>query len=383
MKLLCLGATSGGISHFCAQSSYGFVCAALVECALDQRFQLRIVSCCLHAIRLVGMIRGELHPISVAPMMDRTDRHFRYLVRLISRHTLLYTEMVTTPAIVHGPWRRLLAYNPQEHPIALQLGGDDAAQLVHCARLAEDLGFDEINLNVGCPSDRVQKARIGACLMEHPNVVADAVAAMRAATKLPVTVKHRVGIDDHDSYEFMHDFVQRVAEAGCDKFTVHARIAILGGLSPKDNRRVPPLRYHDVYRLKKDMPYIRIELNGGVTSLDCVDRHLLEVDAVMIGRAAYDNPLLFAQADRKYFGAHHATLPELETSLEYKRREVAEAMAAYVDCEVAQGVPTHSVTRHMFGLFTGVPGARNWRRALSTLRVEGGERVLQALRAAS
>lgn len=331
------------------------------------------------------MTRGKLYPVSVAPMMDRTDRHFRYMVRLITKSTLLYTEMVTAAAIVHGPWRRLLAYSAAEHPIALQLGGDDPKQLVHCARLAADLGFDEINLNVGCPSDRVQKGRFGACLMAFPEVVAECVAALRAAVELPVTVKHRIGIDEHDDYAFMHRFVRLVAEAGCDKFSVHARIALLGGLSPKDNRRVPPLRYDEVYRLKRELPHLRVELNGGVRTADDISTHLDRTDAVMVGRAAYDDPYMFATADRLFFSSStpaetEALLLSAESTLG-GRVEVAERMAEYVDRQVAIGITTHAVTRHMFGLFSGVPGARPWRRTLSTACSEGGRRIHEALRA--
>ena len=233
-------------------------------------------------------------------MMDRTDRHFRFFLRRITRHTLLYTEMVTTGAVIHGDRERLLGFDLREKPVALQLGGDDPRALAECARIGEGFGYDEINLNVGCPSDRVQKGRIGACLMAEPERVADGVEAMRAAVSIPVTVKHRIGIDHLDRYEDMARFVTTVAAAGSDRFTVHARIAWLQGLSPKENRDIPPLRYDDVYRLKREHPDLSIEINGGVRSLDGVEEHLREVDAVMIGRAACDDPYLFAEADRRF-----------------------------------------------------------------------------------
>lgn len=289
-------------------------------------------------------------------MMDRTDRHFRYFLRRLSRHTLNYTEMVTAGAVLHGDRDRLLAFDPSEAPIALQLGGDDREKLAECARIAEARGFDEVNLNVGCPSDRVQKGRFGACLMAEPARVAAAVAAMRAATDRPVTVKHRIGIDDLDRYEDMLAFVDRVAEAGCDRFTVHARIAWLKGLSPKENRDVPPLRYDDVYRLKRERPDLVVEINGGIVSLDEAEAHLNHVDAVMIGRAAWDDPYLFADADRRVFGA---------STPGPTRRHVVEAMLPYAAAQVASGTSLAHVTKPMLGLFTGCPGARAWRRTIS------------------
>ena len=303
--------------------------------------------------------RTENLRLSVAPMMDVTDRHFRYMLRQLSRRTLLYTEMITTAAILRGDRDRLLAYHPDEHPLALQLGGDEPGDLAACARIAEDLGYDEINLNVGCPSDRVQNGNFGACLMARPEHVADCVAAMRAATRLPVTVKHRIGIDDRESYEDLHGFVSTVRAAGCDAFAVHARIAILAGLSPAENRTVPPLRYQDVYRLKQDFPELLIEINGGITDFDQSDRHLEHVDAVMIGRAARDNPYLFATADARFFD---------ESAPALTRRELIAAMQPYgtdVLGRSARDSRPIQVFRHMLGLFTGRPGSRRWKRFLS------------------
>jgi len=302
-------------------------------------------------------LRGVLRPLSVAPMMDRTDRHFRYFMRRLTRRTLLYTEMVTTGAVIHGDRAQLLGYHPEEHPLALQLGGDDPVALARCARIGAELGYDEINLNVGCPSDRVQNGNFGACLMAEPARVADGVAAMRAAVDLPVTVKHRIGIDHIDRYEDMVAFVAVVAEAGCDRFTVHARKAWLAGLSPKENREIPPLRYADVRRLKADFPHLHIEINGGLRSLDAALEQLDHVDAVMIGRAAVDEPYLFAEADRRVFGDAAEPVPT--------REEVALAMIPYLEGLVASGDRVHRATRHMLTLFHGVPGTRAWKRILS------------------
>ena len=300
--------------------------------------------------------RGQSWPLSVAPMMDRTDRHYRFVMRQITRHTLLYTEMVTTGAVLKGDRERNLGFDPREKPLALQLGGDDPRQLEVCARIAEDMGYDEVNLNVGCPSDRVQKGRFGACLMAEPERVTDAVDAMRSAVRIPVTVKHRIGVDDLDSYDHMRRFVETVAEAGCDRFSVHARKAWLSGLSPRENRQIPPLRYRDVYRLKRELPRLRIEINGGVTTLDEAEAHLDHVDGVMIGRAAYDRPYLFAEADRRFFGDHREPP---------SRRQVVEAMLPYLERWHRQGVPVSRITRHLLQLFAGEPGARAWRRYLS------------------
>jgi tRNA-dihydrouridine synthase A len=296
------------------------------------------------------------NPLSVAPMMERTDRHFRYFMRQITRRTLLYTEMITTAAILHGDRDKLLGFSPEEKPLSLQLGGDDSVELAECARIAEDMGYDEINLNVGCPSSRVQTGNFGACLMAQPETVAKAVEAMQKAVAVPVTVKHRIGIDDRDRYEDMVDFVRIVSEAGCRRFTVHARKAWLKGLSPKENRTVPPLRYDDVYRLKQEFPYLFIEINGGITSLEGAIEHLERVDAVMIGRAAYDNPFLFATVDRDIYG-HNVTSPT--------RHEVVEAMFPYIDYWLERGWKLNAISRHMLELFAAKAGSKAWKRHIS------------------
>ena len=296
--------------------------------------------------------------LSVAPMMDCTDRHFRYLVRLVTRHTLLYTEMVTSAALVHGRREHLLDFSDEEHPIALQLGGSDPAELARCARFAADRGFDEINLNVGCPSDRVRNGRFGACLMAEPEVVARCVETMASAGGLPVTVKTRIGIDDRDRYEDLRGFVETVAAAGCRTIIIHARKAWLSGLSPKENREIPPLRYDVVYRLKADFPDLEVIVNGGITSLDEVAAHNRRVDGAMMGREAYRNPFVLADADRRMFGAGTATAPD--------RQEVAGHMLAYARRAVERGARLHHVTRHMLGLFHATSRARRWRRHLST-----------------
>ncbi len=292
-------------------------------------------------------------------MLDRTDRHFRYFVRRITGRTLLYSEMVTTGAILHGDRDRYLAFDPAEKPLALQLGGDDPVDLARCAVIGAGYGYDEINLNVGCPSDRVQRGSFGASLMARPAQVAAAVEAMRAAVDLPVTVKHRIGIDDLDRYEDMSTFVKAVAAAGCDRFSVHARKAWLKGLSAKENRTVPPLRYEDVYRLKEENPDLRIEINGGIVSLDETESHLKQVDGVMIGRAAYDDPFMLAEADSRIFG---------EDRQAPSREEIVHRLVPYIqDCR-DRDVYLSRVVRHMLGLYAGVRGARAWRRILT---VEG------------
>ncbi|MBK7984208.1 MAG: tRNA dihydrouridine(20/20a) synthase DusA [Candidatus Competibacteraceae bacterium] len=294
--------------------------------------------------------------ISVAPMLDWTDRHCRFFLRLLTRRTLLYTEMVTTGAVLRGARDRLLAYDPAEHPLALQLGGSDPAELAQAARIAADLGFDEVNLNVGCPSVRVQSGRFGACLMAEPALVAACVAAMRAAVDLPVTVKTRTGIDERDSYEKLVDFVGQIAESGCQILIVHARKAWLTGLSPKENREIPPLRHDTVHRLKRDFPDLTIILNGGLSRLEQVAAHLRQVDGVMIGRAAYENPYLLAKVDRRFWGS---------TRLIPSRHQIIRNLLPYVERQLRQGTPLHCITRHLLGLFQGVPGARAWRRHLS------------------
>jgi tRNA-dihydrouridine synthase A len=310
------------------------------------------------------------HRLSVAPMMDRTDRHFRYFMRQITRRTLLYTEMVTSAAILHGDRPRLLDFSVAEKPLALQVGGDEPKALALCAQIAADMGYDEINLNVGCPSDRVQSGNFGACLMAQPERVADCVAAMRQAASIPVTVKHRIGIDDCDAYEDMAEFVTAVAAAGCDRFSVHARKAWLQGLSPKENRNVPPLRYAEVYRLKQDFPHLNIEINGGIQTLAQAQDQLRHVDAVMIGRAAYDDPFLFATADRAIYQ---------EASDLQKPEAIVEKMLPYIAQWTARGLKLHKITRHMLQLFAGQPGSRQWKRCLTeqSSEVGAGVKVVQ------
>ena len=294
--------------------------------------------------------------ISIAPMLDWTDRHCRFFLHLLSRHVLLYTEMVTTGAVLRGDRNRLLAYDPAEHPLALQLGGSDPADLARCARIAVEFGYDEVNLNVGCPSDRVQSGRFGACLMAEPDWVAECVAAMRAAVAIPVTVKTRIGIDERDSYAELVDFVGRVAAGGCETFIVHARKAWLSGLSPKENREIPPLRYEVVHQLKQDFPHLTLILNGGLTTLDQVAEQLRQVDGVMIGRAAYENPSVLAGVDHRFFGSSEPLLTG---------HQAVQAFIPYIEEQLRQGTPLHSMTRHILGLFQGTPGARAWRRTLS------------------
>lgn len=289
-------------------------------------------------------------------MMDRTDRHFRYFMRQITRRPLLYTEMVTSAAIINGDRHKLLDFSPVEKPLALQVGGDDPEQLATCAKIAEDWGYDEINLNVGCPSARVQNGNFGACLMAEPERVAEAISAMKKAVNIPVTVKHRIGIDNRDRYEDMTAFVRVVAASGCQRFTVHARKAWLQGLSPKDNRNIPPLRYGDVHRLKAEFPHLTIEINGGFTTLEQVKQQLKKVDAVMMGRAAYDNPYLFAIADREIYG-DNINPPT--------RHQVVEQMLPYIENWLSQGGRLNSVVRHILQLFAGQPGTKAWKRHLS------------------
>ncbi len=304
-------------------------------------------------------------------MMDRTDRHDRYFLRLITRRALLYTEMIPTGAILRGDRARFLAHDPAEHPLALQLGGAAPADLAECARISADHGFDEVNLNVGCPSDRVQNARFGACLMAEPETVAACVEAMRAASPLPVTVKTRVGIDNRDSYEDLKAFVEAVVGAGCASVTVHARKAWLSGLSPKQNREVPPLDYDRVYRLKADLPGLEIVINGGIGSLDEAEAHLARVDGVMIGRAAYQDPYMLAGVDGRFFGDARPVPGRAET---------ARRLLPYAEAACSSGVPVKAITRHILGLFNGQPGARLWRRALSETahRPGAGPEVVEA-----
>ncbi len=314
-------------------------------------------------------------PVSLAPMMDRTDRHYRYLMRQITQHTLLYTEMVTSQAIIHGDRDRLLGFSPVEKPLVLQVGGDHPTALSRCARLAMDFGYDGINLNVGCPSDRVRSGNFGACLMTQPGRVAEAVAAMMAASPLPVSVKHRIGVDDCDRYEDMVNFVQTVAQTGCRHFTVHARKAWLQGLSPKDNRTIPPLRYNDVHRLKQDFPHLWIEINGGITGLEQIEDQLTRVNGVMIGRAAYDHPYLLAAVDQRFWGSD---------SPPNTREQVVEAMLPYITTWIGQGLRLNKITRHMLMLFAGQPGSRLWKQILTEQSCQPGagvEVMTQALAA--
>src|SRR2546429_4372032 len=292
----------------------------------------------------------------VAPMMDWTDRHCRYFFRLITRRARLYTEMITAPALVHGDVAHHLDFDPAEHPLALQLGGSDPAQLAYAARLGERWGYDEINLNCGCPSERVQTGSFGACLMREPSLVADCVKAMRDAVTLPVTVKHRIGLDSEEDYAFVRDFVGAVARAGCDVFIVHARNAVLKGLSPKENREVPPLRYEVVRQLKRDFPRLAIVLNGGLTDYDAIGRELAHIDGVMLGRIAYRDPYVLAQADWKLYG---------DDTPVRSRADVLRAMIPYAQAHVMRGAPLRSIVRHMLGLYHGQSRGRTYRRMLS------------------
>jgi tRNA-dihydrouridine synthase A len=294
------------------------------------------------------------HRLCTAPMMDWSDRHCRYFFRQLSRHAVVYSEMVTTGALIHGDIDRHLRFDAAEHPVALQLGGSDPARLAYCARLGEQYGYDEINLNCGCPSERVQHGTFGACLMAEPQRVADCVKAMRNTVAIPVSVKHRLGIDSIEEYDFVRRFVATLADAGCETFVVHARNALLKGLSPKDNRSVPPLKYDYAYRLKLEFPAVRIVINGGVTTLDAMKSHLARTDGVMLGRAAYHDPYLLAQADAHLFGEPART-----------RSAIVAAMHAYATREVSRGTPLRAVVRHMLGLYHGQPNARAWRRTLS------------------
>ncbi len=294
--------------------------------------------------------------LSVAPMMARTDRHCRYLLRLVSVRTLLYSEMIHANAVLRGDAARLLAFDDAEHPVGLQLGGAEPDALARAAEVGQAFGYDEINLNIGCPSPRVRKGRFGAALMATPALVADCARAMIRAIDVPVTVKCRIGIDGRGAYEDLKAFVETVAAAGVTSFAVHARIAVLDGLSPSENREIPPLRYDAVYRLKQDLPTLEVVINGGVASLDEVDAHLERVDGAMIGRAAYADPAMLRAADRHIFGA----LGRAEPS----RHDIARAMLPYARRMSSDGVPLHHITRHMLGLFAGQPGGRVWRRAL-------------------
>lgn len=301
-------------------------------------------------------------------MMDWTDRHCRYFHRQLSRNALLFTEMVTSQAIVHGDQQRLLGFDAAEHPVALQLGGSDPLQLAQAALAGERFGYREINLNCGCPSDRVQSGAFGACLMREPALVADCVGAMRDAVAVPVTVKHRIGLEQNESYAFVRDFVGQVAQAGCTVFSVHARNAWLKGLSPKENRNLPPLRYEVVYQLKKDFPELTFILNGGLKSHEHALQSVGDLDGVMLGRAAYEDPWMLIQVDEYYRATgligHTEAVPESNAS-QLTRGDVVDAMVAYAGAQIADGVLLRHITRHMLGLCNGLPGARRWRRLLS------------------
>ncbi|MFM7294511.1 MAG: tRNA dihydrouridine(20/20a) synthase DusA [Burkholderiales bacterium] len=309
--------------------------------------------------------------LSVAPMMDWTDRHCRYFHRLLTKRTRLYTEMVTTGALIHGDRPRHLNFNVEEHPVALQLGGSDAADLATCAKLGQDWGYDEINLNCGCPSERVQRGSFGASLMSEPALVADCVKAMADATTIAITVKHRIGIDAVDQYGFVRDFVGTIADAGCNVFIAHARNAILKGLSPKENREIPPLKYQYVYQLKRDFPHLTIVLNGGVTTTADIHAHLAHIDGVMVGREAYHNPYWLSTWDHALFG-------EMLSFCE--RGDIEAAMEAYIAAQLAtdHSFHPHNARRHMVGLYKGLPGARAWRRKITGNTIE---RVAQTLAA--
>ena len=323
----------------------------------SQNKTVRATAGIIHAMPILKPVPPDRWKLSVAPMMDWTDRHCRYFHRLLSRHALLYTEMVTTGALIHGDVPRHLRYNAEEHPIALQLGGSEPADLAQCAQLGEQWGYDEINLNCGCPSERVQRGAFGACLMNEPQLVADCVKAMVDVVQVPVTVKHRIGIDKSESYDFVRDFVGTIAEAGCPTFIVHARNAWLKGLSPKANREVPPLRYDVAYQLKKDFSHLTIAVNGGITTNEQVAEHLLHLDGAMLGREAYHNPWWLASWDAAFYDA---------APVELTREQVEAQMCDYMVREQqANGTPWPTIARHMLGLRHGLPGSRRWRQVWS------------------
>jgi len=320
-------------------------------------------------------MKAATHRLCTAPMMDWSDRHCRYFFRQLAPHAVLYTEMVTTGALLHGNLPRHLRFHPAEHPLALQLGGSEAADLAHCARLGERWGYDEINLNCGCPSERVQRGAFGACLMAEPELVADCVKAMQDAVSIPVSVKHRLGIDRIDAFDFVRRFVETLARAGCGIFLVHARNAVLKGLSPKDNREIPPLRHSEVYRLKHEFPELTVVINGGIRTDTDVQDHLGHVDGVMLGRTAYHDPFRLAELDALLFGGAVVS-----------REEVAERLAAYAREETVRGEPLRPIARHMLGLFHGEPRARLWRQMLSDanrLARNDADLLLEALDAVS
>lgn len=299
-------------------------------------------------------MKSTLNKFSVAPMLDWTDRHCRYFHRILTKQSLLYTEMVTTGAILFGKGD-YLTFNAEEHPVSLQLGGSDPVSLAKCAKLAEQRGYDEINLNVGCPSDRVQNGMFGACLMGNATLVADCIKAMQDAVTIPVTVKHRIGIDQQDSYEFVCHFIETIMPY-CQTFIVHARKAWLSGLSPKENREVPPLDYECVYQLKRDYPELVIAINGGITSLEQIKIHLQHVDGVMVGREAYQNPMLLSEIDQQIFAKDHAITNPISA---------IEQLFPYIEVELAKGTQLNHIMRHTLGIFNGKKGAKQWRRYLS------------------
>lgn len=294
--------------------------------------------------------------LSIAPMMDHTDKHFRYFMRLLSKHAVLYTEMITTGALIHGDRKRFLDYNEIEHPLAIQLGGNNPVELAECAHISEGEGYDEVNLNIGCPSDRVQNGQFGACLMSNTELVSDCVNKIQSTVKIPVTVKTRIGIDEQDSYEFLEEFIKTVSEAGCNTFIIHARKAILNGLSPKQNREIPPLNYERVHKIKQQFPSLNITINGGFTELTRIKSQLEHVDGVMIGRAAYQNPFMLIEADKLFYG---------DDSPLQTREEILGKFKDYAVEQTDRGFNIKSLTRHVIGLYQGQPGARQYRRMLS------------------
>ncbi|MCD6047545.1 MAG: dusA [Gammaproteobacteria bacterium] len=306
------------------------------------------------------------HLFCVAPMIDWTDKHCRYFHRLLSQHALLYTEMITTGAILFGDRERFLSVNPVEHPIALQLGGADPKALAECASIGESYGYDEINMNVGCPSDRVQSGKFGACLMAEPNLVGDCIAAMQAKVKIPVTVKTRIGIDDSAEKDFLWRFIEIVKTAGCQTFIIHARKAWLKGLSPKENREIPPLRYEIAAALKKDFSDLEIILNGGILTLEEGLQHLESFDGIMLGRAAYHNPYLLSEVDAKIFAS---------STPQKTRQEIIHKLIPYCEQQMQQGTPLHAITRHILGLWHGEPGARKIRQVLSDHKISETEKL--------
>ena len=301
-------------------------------------------------------LKPDARKFCIAPMMDWTDRHYRYFARLLSKEALLYTEMVTSGALIYGDKERHLQFNEEEHPVALQLGGSNPGELAKCVKMAEDYGYDEVNLNVGCPSDRVQNNMIGACLMGHANLVRDCLLSMAEACHLPVTIKHRIGIDDQDSYDFLRDFVGTVKESGCRTFIVHARKAHLQGLSPKENREIPPLQYEKVYALKKDFPECEIIINGGIKTMEECQSHLQQVDGVMIGREAYQNPWLLAEVDAMIYAKESPII---------SRHDIIRQLYPYIEMQLSQGQRLSYISRHILGLFHGQPGGKRFRRYLS------------------